>query len=282
MARIVAISRVGGRGGARRPHDHSRSRRRGGSVVASTYRSRAALGRRGDQAQSPSRAILPTSAVSIFGHWRGPVWDRIVRLYAMSLPRASASTSTQPASAPLKLRFDQGTILLTEPPHNLDLEAGPGVLWDPRVGAHRAPANRLSALRGWLREARIDFEDVAPSPQPAAGLWSPADLRPYQEAALSAWALAHRRGIVALPTGSGKTRLAIAAIRRTGLSALCLVPTRVLLDQWTRETGIGVHRRRRTLWRRSPARRPPHGGHVRERISAYGATGRPIRPRHRR
>ena len=135
----------------------------------------------------------------------------------------------------MKLQFDQGTILLTQPPHDLDLEAAPGVLWDPRVGAHRAPASRLPALREWLREARIDFEDIPSSSQPTDGLWLPVDLRPYQEAALSAWELARRRGIVALPTGSGKTRLAIAAIRRTGLSALCLVPTRVLLEQWSRE-----------------------------------------------
>jgi superfamily II DNA or RNA helicase len=66
-------------------------------------------------------------------------------------------------------------------------------------------------------------------------LWSSVGLRPYQEAAVSAWGLGQRRGIVALPTGSGKTRLAIEVIRRTGLSALCLVPTRILLDQWARE-----------------------------------------------
>jgi superfamily II DNA or RNA helicase len=38
-------------------------------------------------------------------------------------------------------------------------------------------------------------------------------------------------------TGSGKTRLALAAMQRTRLSAVCLVPTRVLLDQWLREIG---------------------------------------------
>ena len=62
----------------------------------------------------------------------------------------------------------------------------------------------------------------------------PTDLRPYQEAALSAWAMADRRGVTVLPTGSGKTRLAIAAITRLHVPALCLVPTRVLLDQWAR------------------------------------------------
>ena len=52
---------------------------------------------------------------------------------------------------------------------------------------------------------------------------------------MAAWELGHRRGVVALPTGSGKTRLALAAMQRTRLSAICLVPTRVLLDQWLRE-----------------------------------------------
>ena len=83
--------------------------------------------------------------------------------------------------------------------------------------------------------------------------WSAVELRSYQEAALTAWELAQRRGVVALPTGSGKTRLALAVMQRTQLSALCLVPTRVLLDQWFREIstvyqgpigcyGDGIHR----------------------------------------
>jgi Type III restriction enzyme, res subunit/Xeroderma pigmentosum group B helicase damage recognition domain len=125
--------------------------------------------------------------------------------------------------------------VLSELPGNLNLAEAPGVLWDARVGAHRARASTYPALRRWLCEARVEFEDIPPLPRSSADAWSAVDLRPYQEAALSAWELAQRRGIVALPTGSGKTRLAIAAIHRTGLSALCLVPTRVLLDQWSRE-----------------------------------------------
>lgn len=38
-----------------------------------------------------------------------------------------------------------------------------------------------------------------------------------------------------LPTGSGKTRVALAAIASTGVSTLCLVPTRILLEQWAHE-----------------------------------------------
>ena len=153
----------------------------------------------------------------------------------MHLRQASAGTDASPTTRRLTLRFDRGTVLLTQPPHNLHLENAPGVLWDPRVGAYRAAASWLPALREWFREARIDFEDIPSPPCAADDLWSTVDLRPYQEAALTAWEQAGRRGIVALPTGSGKTRLAIDAIRRTRLNALSLVPTRVLLEQWSRE-----------------------------------------------
>jgi superfamily II DNA or RNA helicase len=137
----------------------------------------------------------------------------------------------------MELRFDRGTLLLADLPNGLNPDAVPEVLWDRRVRAYRAPARRYSALKRWLVEMGVRFHDIPPRPRYEEAAWSGVDLRTYQEAALSAWELAHRRGIVALPTGSGKTRLALAAIQRTELSALCLVPTRVLLEQWSREIG---------------------------------------------
>lgn len=137
----------------------------------------------------------------------------------------------------MKLRFDRGTIVLIDPPNGVDLAAAPGVLWDPRVRAYRAPASKYAALQRWLLAGGVRVEDISPRPRSRQEAWAGIDLRPYQEAALSAWEVAHRRGVVALPTGSGKTRLALAAMQRTQLSALCLVPTRVLLDQWSREIG---------------------------------------------
>jgi superfamily II DNA or RNA helicase len=140
------------------------------------------------------------------------------------------------AGAPvMKLRFDRGTILLADPPTGVDLAAAPGVRWDPRVCAYRTPGSRYSDLKRWLRGGGLPFQDILPRPRSMHAAWSGVELRSYQEAALSAWELAQRRGVVALPTGSGKTRLALAAMQRTQLSALCLVPTRVLLDQWCRE-----------------------------------------------
>jgi len=71
-------------------------------------------------------------------------------------------------------------------------------------------------------------------PERLADDWSVPTLRWYQEIALARWQAAGHRGVIALPTGSGKTLVAIAAIARLGMAALCLVPTRVLLDQWAR------------------------------------------------
>jgi superfamily II DNA or RNA helicase len=56
--------------------------------------------------------------------------------------------------------------------------------------------------------------------------------RPYQQEALDAWAAASGRGVVVLPTGAGKTVLALMAIERTKLRSLIVVPTIELLYQW--------------------------------------------------
>lgn len=70
----------------------------------------------------------------------------------------------------------------------------------------------------------------------AAG-WTVPALRGYQRAAIDRWTAANRRGVIALPTGAGKTIAALAAIAEHGVATLVLVPTRVLLDQWVRALG---------------------------------------------
>jgi superfamily II DNA or RNA helicase len=70
--------------------------------------------------------------------------------------------------------------------------------------------------------------------------------RPYQEAALESWLAADGRGVVVLPTGAGKTFLALMAIARLKLRTLIVVPTIELLYQW-RDTiveRLGVPRRK--------------------------------------
>ena len=139
----------------------------------------------------------------------------------------------------MRLVFDRGTIVLlgmnvrqASPGKHADL---PGALWDPRISAVRCPARFHQVLVAELHRRRVQFADEVSGLPPARTDSLPGvELRPYQEAALAAWDFSGRRGTAVLPTGSGKTRLAIAAIARANVPALCLVPTRVLLDQWAR------------------------------------------------
>ena len=61
------------------------------------------------------------------------------------------------------------------------------------------------------------------------------DTRPYHEAALDAWELAGRRGVVVRPAGGDGAAIARGAIGRTRVPTLCLVPTVARLDHWLTE-----------------------------------------------
>lgn len=56
--------------------------------------------------------------------------------------------------------------------------------------------------------------------------------RVYQEEALAAWERHAGQGVVVLPTGAGKTVLALMAIARLQTPTLVVVPTLELLEQW--------------------------------------------------
>src|SRR6188768_1362103 len=122
----------------------------------------------------------------------------------------------------MRFRFDRGTVLLEAADAGVAAHGLPGLRWDPRVEAFRAQASAWPRIRDALGPAP---PEGIRAPQRVLEGWSRLDLRPYQESALMAWELAGCRGIVVLPTGAGKTIVALAAMARSGLSALCLVPT---------------------------------------------------------
>ena len=139
----------------------------------------------------------------------------------------------------VKLRWDRGTLLLEPGPGGPEPSELPGVLWDPRVRRFRAPAWRHRELVCSIRGLGFEVDDRSRPTLSAPPAWRPPPLRAYQGGALAAWEAAGQRGLVVLPTGSGKTRVALAAMAGSGSRTLCVVPTRVLVEQWVR--GLEEH-----------------------------------------
>ncbi len=134
----------------------------------------------------------------------------------------------------MRLQFDRGTLLLCELGNeDIDPLLLPGWVFDRRVKAYRAPAWRYREALTALHRAGIELDN-------AAGGFAPLDLRPrderqpfpHQEEAVNAWWRAGRRGVVVLPTGAGKTFVAVMAMARLMRSALVITPTIDLLQQW--------------------------------------------------
>src|SRR5574341_641479 len=145
----------------------------------------------------------------------------------------------------MHLHFDRGTILLREPPRGVDLSDLPGVRWDPRVGAHRAPAMLHASLRAELLRRGVAFTDGLDRPADELATWEMPSLRLYQEAVA-------RAGPYPRPA------------RAVGAPALGRL--------------LGP----RGLPRRRPApRRAGYRGDLRERVAPDAADRRPVRAGHR-
>jgi superfamily II DNA or RNA helicase len=136
----------------------------------------------------------------------------------------------------MRIRFDRGTLVIDQAPSGIDPVELLGASWDDELAAWRVAAERLSDVRGRLAAegVRVTDEVCSSELQPS---WRLPELRWYQRDALGAWRDAGDRGVIVLPTGSGKTLVALAAIAELAVSTLVLVPTRILLDQWARAIG---------------------------------------------
>ena len=98
-------------------------------------------------------------------------------------------------------------------------------------GKWRCEAYHYGPLVPYLRQYGI---------RDAVVRWKPLNLtlhenrepHDYQVEALAAWDKAERRGSIILPTGAGKTFVAIQAIHRVNRSSVVVAPTIDLLHQW--------------------------------------------------
>jgi superfamily II DNA or RNA helicase len=127
---------------------------------------------------------------------------------------------------PATLFFDKGSILIRG-----EVRV-PYATWDDRVKAFRAQALYYREIVEYLRRSELFFKDSVQDPIPCPMLTCNLQLRGYQLDALKAWEEAGRRGVIVLPTGSGKTVISIKAIAMVNEPSIVVVPTLDLLEQW--------------------------------------------------
>jgi superfamily II DNA or RNA helicase len=130
----------------------------------------------------------------------------------------------------MRLTFEEGTLLLRD--YKGD-EAPPAFVWDARVDLFRAQAHFYRESLDYLKRESITFKNTAPRYQTLSlSQQSPPDPHPHQSESITAWIQHGRRGVVVLPTGSGKSQVALMAMLEVQRSTLIVAPTIDLMNQW--------------------------------------------------
>jgi superfamily II DNA or RNA helicase len=141
--------------------------------------------------------------------------------------------ATAEIQEPIRIAFSAGTLRLDGLPREHAIALPGAAQWDEREKVHRLPAIAYAELVLKLRAQGVVYTDDARvytvlERAPAVK----HEPFPYQRDALAAWEKARCRGVVVLPTGTGKTFLATLAIAARKRSTLVVVPTLDLVNQW--------------------------------------------------
>jgi superfamily II DNA or RNA helicase len=137
----------------------------------------------------------------------------------------------------IQLTYDRGTVVVSGGPSGFSFQSLPGVLFDPRTSTHRAQGRHYRAIVEQLIREKRPYEDTArgwPAEQTGWKLNNERSPREYQKAALAEW-LKTRRGVVVMPTGTGKTFAAFLCIEKVGRPTLVVTPKIDLMVQWAQE-----------------------------------------------
>lgn len=139
---------------------------------------------------------------------------------------------------PIELSYDRGTVLIRGGPSDYAFSRLPGVRFDERTNGHRSQGRNYRAIVEQLIREKTPYVDSARGwPKENAGwlLKQVCTPFPHQREAVLAWTVAGRRGVVILPTGTGKTFVAVLAIAAVQRPTLVVTPTLDLMNQWYAE-----------------------------------------------
>ncbi len=135
-----------------------------------------------------------------------------------------------------ELRFEQGTLSLSGwTSAAMEKVFGKTAwTWDFRSQTWRAPAIAYPQLVQAMAEKSVGTTNLVEQWQKVnwANITLP-DLREEQRQAVDAW-MKTQRGLVVMPTGTGKTEVALRIMAETGCSTLVVAPIRDLMYQWHR------------------------------------------------
>jgi superfamily II DNA or RNA helicase len=151
--------------------------------------------------------------------------------YAVYKTGRSAMVGTVPS-----LSFVGGTLVLEGVDRDARARLFPSTpwVWDPRAGVWRCDAREYAAARSQLDQSGASFEDRVPQWRPIR--WPRVRihaLRREQEAAVAAWQKT-RQGVIVMPSGTGKTEVALRIMADAPVATLVVAPVRDLMYQWHR------------------------------------------------
>jgi len=131
------------------------------------------------------------------------------------------------------LSFERGTLIVEGFDERVMSSLESWVQYDNRTQQWRAQARHYREIATSLRAGSVSFTDqVRGYNLLNLALKSELNPRSHQASAFAAWNAAGRKGVVSLPTGAGKTILAVMCICAVGRPALVCVPTIDLMNQW--------------------------------------------------
>lgn len=131
----------------------------------------------------------------------------------------------------MRLTFEDGTLLLRDCPD--DEQVPTPFVWDARVDYWRAQALHYKQITEEFRQSKSDYRNTAPRYNRLnLTLRNTPEPHPHQQESLESWQNNGCRGVVVLPTGSGKSYVGLMAIAHVGRSTLVVAPTIDLMNQW--------------------------------------------------
>jgi superfamily II DNA or RNA helicase len=143
----------------------------------------------------------------------------------------------------LRLSFDRGTLTLQGVSRvGMQKLLGAGNwAWDPRVNQWRCDAIHYAVVAARLRQTEFAVQDDVRRWHAIS--WTRIDLpqlRFEQRQARDHW-LAARRGCIVMPTGTGKTEVALSIMAALPISTLIVAPVRDLMYQWHHRLRLALH-----------------------------------------